>query len=58
MNKEIYGMYCPDYDITFIMEEVRTEKGGTLEVKGFYFGEPNDEDNKTFYNDTIAELDY
>lgn len=58
MNKRIFGMYCPDYDITFIMEEVHTEKGDTLEVKGFYFGEPNDEDNKTFYNDTICELDY
>ena len=59
MKTEIYGIYSKEYDITFIMEEKFTDDDSpiSLEVKGFYYGEPDDEANKTFYNDLKAEFD-
>jgi hypothetical protein len=58
MRKEVYGIYTPDYDITFVMEEYFTDDGEpvSLEVKGFYYGEPTELDNKTFYGDLKAEF--
>lgn len=55
---EVYGVYAPEHDLTFIMEETYNDDGEpvSLEVKGFYYGEPNDECNKTFYNDLKADL--
>ena len=56
MRTEVYGIYAPDHDITFVMEEKYTDDGEpySLEVKGFYHGEPTDRDNKVFYGDLIA----
>lgn len=58
MKKEVYGMYAPAYDITFVMEEYFTDEGEpvSLEVKGFYYGEPTEHDNKTFYGDLKADF--
>jgi hypothetical protein len=58
MKKEIYGVYAPDHDLTFIMEEciTRDNEPISLEVKGFYYGEPNDYDNQTFYGDYKADF--
>jgi hypothetical protein len=40
------------------MEETFDDENNcvALEVKGFYFGEPNDSATKTFYNDLKAEF--
>ena len=49
-KKEVYSIYAPDHDTTFVMERCCTEGELLwLEVKGFYHGEPTDCDNKTFY---------
>ena len=58
MKKAVYGIYAPDYDITFVMEECCADDGEpiSLEVKGFYYGEPTEHDNKTFYGDLIAHF--
>lgn len=47
--KEIYTVYAPNDDITFIMCDT-TEDGetGSTEVVGWYYGEPNDEATATF----------
>ena len=53
----VEGIYCEESDITFIMENTYIE--GYLkksEVKGFYFGTPDEEKNKTFYNDLVVEF--
>ena len=57
--KKVYSIYHKESDITFIMEESfnEGEKTGLLAVKGFYFGEPNDLDNKVFYNDLEAVIE-
>lgn len=49
-EKKIETCYSPSADITFIMEE--TYKGGkfvSMEVKGFYYGEPDEEMTKQCY---------
>lgn len=58
MKTEVYGIYAPDHDITFVMEECFTDNGEpiSLEVKGFYYGEPDEQSNKTFYGDLIAHF--
>lgn len=58
MKKVVYGVYAPDHDLTFIMEEciTRDNEPISLEVKGFYYGEPNDYDNQTFYGDYKADF--
>ena len=40
------------------MEECFTDDGEpvSLEVKGFYYGEPTEHDNKTFYGDLKADF--
>lgn len=46
---EIVPMYCHSEDRTFLMEEVRI--GSILvreKIVGWYYGEPNDEDTKTY----------
>ena len=57
-KREVYGMYAPSYDITFIMEEYFTDDGVpiSLEVKGFYYGEPNEYCNKEYYGDLKADF--
>lgn len=49
---KIYTIYSSEEDLSFIMEETDT----SLEVKGFYFGEPNEEATKTYYNKLKAEF--
>lgn len=59
MAKEIYTCYSPGADITFIMEEI-TNKDGELisqEVKGFYYGNPDEECTKLFYGSIKATFD-
>lgn len=58
MKREVYGIYQPNHDITFIMEELYNDNNEpiSLEVKGFYYGEPNDNDIKTFYGDLRADF--
>ena len=58
MKTEIYGVYASDHDITFVMEEKFTDDGEpySLEVKGFYYGEPTEAYNKVFYGDLIAHF--
>lgn len=58
MRREVYGIYQKEYDLTFVMEEKFTDSGEpyTLEVKGFYYGEPDEEATKTFYGDLIARF--
>lgn len=60
MKKEVYGIYAAEHDITFVMEECFTDNGEpiSLEVKGFYYGEPTELDNKTFYGDLKADFGY
>ena len=58
MKKTVYGVYAPDHDITFVMEEYFTDDGEpvSLEVKGFYYSEPDEHSNRTYYGDLKAEL--
>jgi hypothetical protein len=56
MRKKIYTVHSDDYDMTFIMED--TIENGILvrtEVKGFYWGQPDDEATKEFYGETWSE---
>lgn len=58
MTTEVYGIYAHEYDITFVMEEKFTDDGEpySLEVKGFYYGRPDEQANKVFYGDLIAHF--
>ena len=49
----IYEVYAKEYDMTFIIEE----DDNTVEVKGFYFGEPNADDTELFYGKLKAEIE-
>lgn len=53
----IYTVYAKADDITFIMEETKTEAGTKVEVKGFYYGEPTEEFTKQFYGCTVAHFE-
>ena len=56
-KKEIYACYARNDDITFIMEE--TYKNGEVistEVKGFYYGEPDEKANNDFYGKLKAKF--
>lgn len=47
---EIYTVYSKDGDLTFIMEDVyENDEPVSTECKGFYFGEPSEILNKTYY---------
>ena len=55
-RKEIYSVFSQEADITFIMEEVLDgDDVVSTEVKGFYYGMPNEEFDKVFYGDLKAE---
>ena len=58
MKTIVNGIYASSDDITFVMEEKFADDGEpySLEVKGFYFGEPDEQSNKRFYNDLIAKF--
>ena len=58
-EKKLESCYSPSYDITFIMEE--TYKDGEIissEVKGFYYGEPDEESTEYFNGKLKAEYDW
>lgn len=59
LRREIFAVYAKEHDLTFIMEETFDDKGDSvsLEVKGFYFGEPNADLTEMFYEDYRAEFD-
>ena len=50
--KNIYSVYSSDGDMTFIMEETAE----SVEVKGFYFGKPDDNSNQLFYGSLKADF--
>lgn len=58
MKKELIAMYVREYDKTIIFEH--TYKDGEcirIELVGWYYGEPNQEDTKNFANrNYVAEL--
>ena len=57
MRTEIYTTYAPDTDTTFILEDVwNGEDLVSTEVKGFYYGAPNEDDTKEFYGGLKAEF--
>ena len=58
MKTEIYGMYCKEYDMTFVIEDRYSTDGQILSTRvvGLYHGEPEDELNLKFYGET--EIDY
>lgn len=51
MRTEIYTTYAQDTDITFIMEDIYNKDNELIstEVKGFYYGEPTEENTEKFY---------
>ena len=53
----VYTVYAKDNDMTFIMEEEEQDNRVKVTVKGFYYGEPNEDNTKQFYNDLTAEFD-
>ena len=57
MRKEIYTTYAEDTDITFIMEDIwKDDELISTEVKGFYYGRPDEEATKEFYGKLKAEF--
>lgn len=55
----IYGSYIPTDDITVIFEEFRDDDGLTtrLVLRGFYYGESTEANNRDFYMDYEANFD-
>lgn len=57
-RKEVYEVYSPNYDITTIFEDVIIgEKVISTEVKGFYWGKPEEEATQQFYGKTKATFE-
>lgn len=51
LKSRIYSVYSEHEDLTFVMREeydICTGEVATLEVTGFYYGEPNPTDTKEF----------
>ena len=59
MTTNIYPIYQEQHDITFIMQEEIHEDGYvcSLEVVGFYYGEPDDKYNELFLGSLKAQFD-
>lgn len=58
MNKIVYGVYASGEDMTFIIEDTwENDKLISTEVKGFYFGKPNETGTKTFYGNLKAVME-
>lgn len=49
----LYTVYAKEDDMTFIMEDADS----TITVKGFYFGEPNDEYTKEYMGQLTAHVE-
>ena len=57
IRTEIYTVFSQDRYMTFIMEEVfENEEPISVECKGFYFGEPDEELTKAYYGELKANL--
>lgn len=55
---KVYGVYAGSDDLTFIMEDVNNgDATVSTEVKGFYHGEPDDNNIKQFYGKLKAQYD-
>lgn len=56
-KKEIYTVYSPEGDMTFIMEDIYDADGEPLsaECVGWYHGEPDDESTQYFIGKLKAE---
>lgn len=55
MKTELYTVYSPEGDMTFIMED--TYENGDLvsvEVVGFYLGKPNEEHTCKYYDKVLS----
>lgn len=53
---KIEAVYSEEADMTFILEEVyEDEEIKSTEVKGFYYGKPNEKDTKEFYGSLKAK---
>lgn len=52
LTKELVPVYCPDYDVTFIMEDTYSAEGEPVskECVGWYCGEPEENATLTFAN--------
>lgn len=60
--KKIISGYIPTMDITVIFEDTYNSNDDLIkqELKGFYYGQPNEQYDNEFYNDLVAtfpELD-
>ena len=54
--KTVYNVYSEDGGMTFIMEDTyKKDKLISTEVKGFYFGRPDEKTSKLYYGDLKAE---
>ena len=60
MKKELYGVYAPNWDITFVMEDTTDQNGEIVstECVGWYYGEPTDVDNETFKGKLKVRYDW
>ena len=59
MKKELFSVYAPNHDMTFIMEET-TDRGELIstECVGFYYGEPTQEDTQYFKGKLKATFEW
>lgn len=53
MKKSVYTAYSAENDMTFILEDTEN----TTTVKGFYWGEPDEESTKYYYGKLTAKYD-
>ena len=58
MEKEIIVSYSVETDMTFILEEIYNDEGETIsvEIKGFYFGQPEEQATNDFYGKLKVEF--
>lgn len=54
--KKIISGYIPTMDITVIFEDTYNSNDDLIkqELKGFYYGQPNERYDNEFYNDLVA----
>ena len=60
MQTKIYTIYSEEANMTFIMEDTYDTDQELListEVKGFYYGDPDDEATKIFYGEVKTEFE-
>lgn len=58
-EKEVITGYIPTLDITVIFEQTYYKSGSpkSLEVKGFYYGKPDEKATLKFYGDLKADFE-